>query len=292
MIDMSKPPPPIVNEIVGNNNEQRPRQHHRSTKNGGGGGGVPAKRKDKAPYRNVNQQVVPNGYESDTSSSYSAQNFHADVPAAASILIEKAGVDPSTGAACMQKTKCNYGLLQNMKLWNTRNGNNLRGDIDRAHVMSPTNHHHHHHHQAAITNSAVLSEQSKCPPMMPLSPPSSSPPLSSWSSLFTRSDSSEYGNVGGGGEALGQDNNNTPADKYLANAQQHLSDSDKKQSNKEEFYGAAGDLCHQQFYNDSLSQQMMSTYLSIQQTDETYRKKLNIWRTLYLYLKVVYHLCA
>lgn len=174
--------------------------------------------------------------------------------------------------------KCNYGLLQNMKLWHTEamykgaQQHLLVGDLGPHHFMSPTNHHYDHHRFSDMPPMNGAGVGDELTTTQPVNHEDEQDTESAyWSSVFPFVDEN--------GCAAGVDQggiSNTPADKYLANA--HLMELVETPVELL-IEGPASN-------RDVLSQQVWNTFLTVQQTQETYRKKLSIWKMMYSSIKV------
>lgn len=194
----------------------------------------------------------------------------------------------SNGSESNYVLKCNYGLLQNMKLWNTESTYKkeqlLAGELGSQQLMSPTNHKNNNPGPFLMT---IVEAQGACgggvsggadgvgytgdlhglTATQPVIQHEEQPGSESayWSSIFPFN--------GGLDEGVGGVEESTPADKYLANA--HLME--VLDTPKELIEGMS---------RDTLSQQIWNTFLTVQQTQTTYKKKLVIWKLLYASIKV------
>lgn len=219
---------------------------------GGGGGG-----KKRWPQRSP-----AGGYESDTSSSARSQR--------------------AASAAATEAARYNYGLLQNMKLWHTDSGYKreqqlLAGELGPQQLMSPTNQRAFNAPPLLITvletqgggvaGGGDVCELTTTPPAIQQDEQDAESAY--WSSVFPF--------AGGLDEGVDGVEEGTPADKYLANA--HLVE--MVETPKELIEGPTVAVSR-----DTLSQQVWNTFLTVQQTQGTYRKKLVIWKLLYACIKV------
>lgn len=230
--------------------------NHRSNNNNGG--------KNKR-WQGTGQRVG-NEYDSDTSSSR------------------------SNGSDSNYVLKCNYGLLQNMKLWNTetvyKKEQLLAGELGSQQLMSPTNHKNSNPGPLLMTIAEAQGatgvsggpggavegveytgdfyELTTTLPAIQHEEQLGSE-SAYWSSIFPF--------TGGLEEGVGGVEESTPADKYLANA--HLME--VLETPKELVEGMP---------RDTLSHQIWNTFLTVQQTQATYKKKLVIWKLLYASIKV------
>lgn len=203
--------------------------------------------------------------------------------------------------------KYNYGLLQNMNLWNTealyKKEQLLAGELGSHQLMSPTNQRFNAAAAAAVmagTSGARVSPllmttmeaagqggnsgggaggfgdiaMGTTPPVT--SQEDQSPESIYWSSLFPITGCSLE-------EGVQSVEESTPADKYLANA--YLGE---QVETPKQLLGAVvtGEEEEGLVIRDTLSQQIWNTFLTVQQSRETYRKKLVIWKVLYACIKV------
>lgn len=199
----------------------------------------------------------------------------------------------------MDLNKCNYGLLQNMKLWNTqanyKGDQLLTGELGPQQLMSPTNHRCVpppilitvlEAQQDNSTTSGgggdctssgsggggggVACELASTQPVIQQDEPDTESAY--WSSIFPYT-----GTLDDGVDGLEE---STPADKYLANA--HLME--LVETPKELLVECP--VGNSLVDRDTLSQQVWKTFLTVQQTQVTYKKKLVIWKVLYASIKV------
>lgn len=214
------------------------------------------------------QQRPPNqGYDSDTSSSR------------------------SNGADSHYMSRCNYGLLQNMKLWNTeaalyKREQLLSGELGPHQLMSPTNHRFNsgpllitvlEGQQGGSGGAGDVCDLTTTPPVIHEDEPDAESAY--WSSIFPF--------AGGLDEGMDSVEDSTPADKYLANA--HLMELVETPIELIEgppvpMVGAGTSSPVNR--ETTLSQQVWNTFLTVQQTQTTYRKKLVIWKVLFACIKV------
>lgn len=228
---------------------------------GGGGGGNGGKGGKKKWQQNGRGHMGGiGGYDSDNSSS----RFLGNVP------------------------RYNYGLLQNMKLWHTdaayKREQLLAGELGPQQLLSPTNHRFNTAPPLLIT---VLETQAgygggdgdagdlttTTQPVIHEEELDSESAY--WSSIFPFSGSLD--------EVVELIEESTPADKYLANAHQM----GMVETPRELIDGPLTSLTSAISSRDVLSQQIWNTFLTVQQTQETYRKKLVIWKLLFACIKVV-----